>query len=520
MKILITAKYVSGAAYEGGSSRFLWCVSHILAQMGHYVVSSMNPEDEINEEYDLIICSHNMILDVIKQNPSPKICISHGIINDEHFTEGADRYISISEEVQTVNREVKGIVSEVVGQPIEIGTQIRPNSELRNILIIRRGDIKDNPFAFLSERYDVRYSDINIPIEDQIAWADICITLGRGALEAMAQGKLVLIADNREYIGACGDGYVNKDNIHELARFNFSGRRYKVPLTREWIEKELAKYNSDDSDFLYDYVRQNHDARYIVSKYLDNIPAKIKLAFGVLVNDLMRLDMVLRQSEIDPTIKCHTIKLPESATKGLNKLLGIIEGEGHDVAILTHQDMYYRRDWVSKVKTQLRKLPESWIVAGIIGKDMEGNICGRLHDMRIPLLFNPPDYTYPHPASCFDECCIIVKLKKGFRFDESLDGFDLYGTLAVLQAKEMGGTAWIIDAFAEHYCMRSFEWYPDKDFERRFKWIHQRFPNAKRIDTTVLGVPKDLPAAAKGRVSDALSEQIEVHREALMETCG
>lgn len=213
---------------------------------------------------------------------------------------------------------------------------------------------------------------------------------------------------------------------------------------------------------------------------------RMKVAFGLLVNDLQRLDMVFRQSEIDPATSCHTIKLPDTACQGLNKLLGIMEAEGNDIAILTHQDMFYRQGWIDQVKDKICELPDSWIVAGIIGKDMDGAICGRMHDMRIPLHFST-SHNFPEPASCFDECCIIVNLKKGFRFDEDMPGFDLYGTLCVLQAKELGGTAWIIDAFAEHYCMRPFSWYPDKAFEDCFRWIHRRFPNADRIDTTVLG---------------------------------
>ena len=213
----------------------------------------------------------------------------------------------------------------------------------------------------------------------------------------------------------------------------------------------------------------------------------MKISYGVLVNDIHRLDMVFRQSAIDGS--AHTIKMPETACKGLNKLLGIMEGEGADIGVLAHQDMFFRKGWADQMKSQIAVLPESWIVAGVIGKDMEGKICGRIHDMRIPLHFST-NHEYPHPASCFDECCIIVNLKKGFRFDEGLCGFDLYGTLAVLQAKEMGGTAWMLDAFCEHYCTRSLQYFPDKEFEKCFKWIHKRFPNADRIDTTVMGVEK------------------------------
>jgi len=215
-----------------------------------------------------------------------------------------------------------------------------------------------------------------------------------------------------------------------------------------------------------------------------------KIAFGVMVNDLQRLDMCLKQSEIKGDM--HFIKTPESATKGLNKLLNIIDAEGSDIAVLTHQDMFYRHGWIEQVQNQLAKLPDNWIVAGIIGKDNQGIICGKFHDMRIPLLFNTTHiHEFPHPACCFDECCIIVNMKSGFRFDETMDGFDLYGTLAVIQAYEMGGTAWIIDAFAEHYCMRQFTWAPDETFKKNYKWLHDRFNEIGRVDSTAIGLPKE-----------------------------
>ena len=498
MKILITAKYLSGRAEEGGSSRFFYCVAQALTAMGQDVILSNQPEHVVDDHFDLIICSHNEILKQIKANPAPKLCISHGIIGDENFIFGADRYISVSEEVQRDNL-MRGISSEVIGQPIEIGErQIASmmdltHPELRKILIIRRHPMEQDPFVFLSEKYDVKISDMRIPIEDQIAWADLCITLGRGALESMAQGKPVIVADNRPYIGgAYGDGYVTPELIGEIARNNFSGRRFKIPVTRAWLEAELKKYDPAHSEFLHNYVKENHDAKKIVAQYLEPIEQKAtgKLSFGVMVNDLLRLDMCLKQSEIKGDM--HFIKTPESATAGLNKLLDIIDTEGSDIAVLTHQDMFYRHGWIEQVKSQLVKLPDSWIVAGIIGKDNQGIICGKFHDMRIPLLFNTTHiHEFPHPACCFDECCIIVNMKSGFRFDETMDGFDLYGTLAVIQAFEMGGTAWIIDAFAEHYCMRPFTWAPDETFKKNYKWLHDRFNEIGRVDSTAIGLPKE-----------------------------
>lgn len=221
----------------------------------------------------------------------------------------------------------------------------------------------------------------------------------------------------------------------------------------------------------------------------------LKISFGVLVNDWVRFGQVFKQSQI--TGEAHFIKEPESATKGLNKLLDIIKQEGADVAVLSHQDMHYQSDWLPKVQAQLKKLPENWVVAGIIGKDMEGKIAGVFRDMRIPNYFDTSDiHDFPVPACCFDECCILVNMKSGFRFDEGLDDFDLYGTLCVLQARQMGGTAWIIDAYAEHYCLRDMHWTPDQKFCDNFKWLWEKYNEVGRVDTTAIGFVEEKDVAS------------------------
>jgi hypothetical protein len=221
---------------------------------------------------------------------------------------------------------------------------------------------------------------------------------------------------------------------------------------------------------------------------------KSKVSFGVMVNDPVRLDMVFGQSQLEGN--AHIVKEPDSATKGLNGLLDIMEKEGAEIGVLCHQDMYFRNGWVDQLKSQIKLLPEDWMVCGIIGKDMHGNVCGKFHDMRIPLQFNTSDiHTFPHPASCFDECVIIVNMKSGFRFDEDLDGFDLYGTQAVLKARSEGGSAWIIDCWAEHFILRPFTWEPPVDFQKRFKALYDKYHHLGRVDTTVIGFMKEDVAA-------------------------
>lgn len=492
MRILVTARYISGDSVEGGSSRYMRCLIDTLRELGHEVIETTEPGKYVTMHLDLILCSHPERFAEIRRHPARKVYISHGLIPDEHMVAGADRYVAVSEEVRRANLE-RGIDSVVIPQPVPVVEEVKkPGKELKRILVIRREPVMDDPFAYLAERYELRMSDLERPIEEQIAWADLCITLGRGALEAMMQGKPVLVADNRPYIGAVGDGYVTIENVAELAKHNFSGRRYRHPVTREWIDAELAKYDAAHSGVLHGWTHDNCNAPMIARKLID--PGAV-LAFGVLVNDLQRLDMCFRQSEIEG--KAHMIMHPTSATVGLNRLLKRMEDEGAEIGVLAHQDMHFRQGWVNQVREQIAKLPPSWVVAGIIGKDMKGNICGKLHDMRIAPQFNSSElHEFPHFASCFDECVIIVNLRKRFRFDERLEGFDLYGTMCVLQAWEQSGTAWVLDAFAEHYCMRPFTWFPDREFQERWKWLHQRFPGAPRIDSTVIGAPRDKSEAA------------------------
>jgi hypothetical protein len=211
----------------------------------------------------------------------------------------------------------------------------------------------------------------------------------------------------------------------------------------------------------------------------------VNVAFGCMINDAYRFNTVLKKSALPGEVH-YTIN-PKSATKGINQLLDILEKEGVDIAVIAHQDIYFRNGWLETARAKLAELPDSWVVAGVVGKAMDGLICGNIHDMRIvDHIDSRHVHKFPQPAASFDECVLIFNMEKKFRFDESLDGFDLYGTLAVLQTWEMNGTTWIIDAFCEHYCMRPFTWFPGEDFKQRFKMLFDRY-NAKfgPIDSTV-----------------------------------
>ena len=63
-------------------------------------------------------------------------------------------------------------------------------------------------------------------IENKINEADLVVSLGRGAYEAMACGRNVLILDNRGYVkgGAIGDGSASPLTLPYFMKNNCSGR--------------------------------------------------------------------------------------------------------------------------------------------------------------------------------------------------------------------------------------------------------------------------------------------------------
>lgn len=270
MKILVTALYVNGLVSEGGSSLFMKSLIDNLRMLGHDVVASDRPETIDDNDFDLIISSHNYILNKIKHrvHRSPIFHIGQGIIADELFVSGATRYYSISEEVANVNYIKRNIASNILPQPIEL-QQIKPiNNTLQNILIVRRYEMENDPFNQLHNYFNVKISDQTTDIIPQMEWADLCITLGRGALQAMSLGRTVLVGDNRRYMGPIGDGYVSPANVLEIARCNFSGRRYKMHITTDWLLRELSKYSPSHSQHMHKYIELCHDAKKVAQKLL------------------------------------------------------------------------------------------------------------------------------------------------------------------------------------------------------------------------------------------------------------
>lgn len=101
-------------------------------------------------------------------------------------------------------------------------------------------------------------------VENVIKLADIVVTTARGAYEALAMGKNVIIADKRPYKKEfSGSGMITKDNFEHLLKANLSGRNDQKEFTLESLRAEVDKY---DPTRKIDMSR--FDANLIANEYL------------------------------------------------------------------------------------------------------------------------------------------------------------------------------------------------------------------------------------------------------------
>ena len=205
----------------------------------------------------------------------------------------------------------------------------------------------------------------------------------------------------------------------------------------------------------------------------------MKVFYGVISNDYLTLKRVLLSSEL-PKIPMNEYT-SDSATEGWNEILKDAEKSKYDIAVMSHQDIYYPKEWLLKMEAGLKKLPESWLIAGYYGIGKDFKPCGGIWDRRMTMRLKTP-HDLPCEVLNVDGCAFIVNLNKGFRFEE-LKGFDLYDVYAGLKAKEMGGTVWAIDAPVEHFATRPWNWKPNEVFMENWNWLKQRFPNEKLVST-------------------------------------
>ena len=254
-------------------SKSLGVIANKLNQEGIKVIST------VGDDYDLILSSHNSTTPFILKNKGLKIQTCHGVYPAlEQPANGLDRYISISEEVQK-HLTVKGKESEIIFNGVDCNRfkPVNPlNDEVKSILSLSHSEELNNTLKVICSKLGITLTCLNkyrnpvFHVEEMMNRADMVITLGRGAYEAMACGRNVMILDKRPYIKKppLGDGLIDGDNVNDFMKNNCSGRFSNRIFNAEDIEKEILRYDPKYGEFSREFAINNLNIIEQANKYL------------------------------------------------------------------------------------------------------------------------------------------------------------------------------------------------------------------------------------------------------------
>ncbi len=308
MKILITNYHLRDLA---GSELFTFNLAKELKKRGHQVFVfapflgavaekirkyDILVTDDIlslkNESIDIVHAQHNVTAILARSVflKTPMVYMSHGILPDLEQPPSVElnisRFIVVSEEIKEhlINRhKIKSEKIEIIRNFVdadrfkqEKSVGVKPKKLL--VLSNHYVDKVKNVIETACKELGIDVFHIGLPenpvdnVEDYINEADIVVTLGRGALEAMACGRNVIIYDMHG-----GDGFVDEKNFFEIRKNNFSGRRFAKKYSVEDLKKEILKYDKSTAQKLRKIVLRENSKTIIV----DNFEAHYRNVLGV-----------------------------------------------------------------------------------------------------------------------------------------------------------------------------------------------------------------------------------------------
>jgi hypothetical protein len=287
----------NGLGLPGGSETYTYALIKELVKRGHDVtaVGKEGPGliskklEELGVEcrfesvwgkYDLILLSHSSSIHLVKDAKGFKVQTCHGIYPSlEQPVPEMDVYVSISEEVYN-HLKSKGFDSTIIPNGVDCD-RYKPttpiNDKLKTVLSLAHSEPANEiikqacKIANVNLIINNKFKEWKWEVDEIINKSDLVISLGRGAYEAMAAGRNVVIFDQRNYTNmpAIGDGIITKNNVDDYLKNNCSGRYTKRVFDAQILAEEILKYNPQHGKDLREYALENLNIEKQVDKYLN-----------------------------------------------------------------------------------------------------------------------------------------------------------------------------------------------------------------------------------------------------------
>ena len=298
MKILLANNKLR---YLGGTETYAYAMAGELRRQGHevdafsfrsglisdrmrsdYGVRIVSEKDiqRGSRKYDVILANHSTTVKFLREAKSGFIIQTcHGVTTAlEQPSPFAHAYVAISEELVEHIREVSGkdatcIVNGVDCDRFSPGHPI--GATLKRVLSLSHDQDLNQRMGKAFANRGITMLSLNKfvnpvwDVERYINQADMVVSLGRGAYEAMACARPVLVLDQRKGRPLKGDGLILPENMQEFLRCNCRGQAFQYTDVEEMVEMAIAGYTPSLGTWCRQFALENLNIEHQVQKYID-----------------------------------------------------------------------------------------------------------------------------------------------------------------------------------------------------------------------------------------------------------
>lgn len=279
-----------GLVRYGGTETWTYEMARVLRNFGHdvEVYTLLNGEigeriedlgatviqnPPIHKDYELAIVNHMTCQGMLERLGCRKVYTQHGPTHRlEQALPGADVYVGVSEEV-LATMAMRGLTPNLIRNGVDLGrfTPKKTNRDRPVVLSLCKNAMGRDMVKRACERAGYGFDSVHwadaptFDVSDKMRDADIVVTYGRGAYEALACGKAVFVFDARSETPR-GDGWLTKDNVADLVQYNCSGRARNITFDEDGLVDALLRWQPND--WGREWAERHHNIDAVATKYL------------------------------------------------------------------------------------------------------------------------------------------------------------------------------------------------------------------------------------------------------------
>ena len=280
--------------YLGGTETYTYALAAQLVKTGHRVEAFTFRKGLISDrmkrdlgvpttnatgKYDVVLANHSTTVKALREKKAGFIIQTcHGVTTAlEQPSPFAHAWVAVSKELSAHVEAITEVKTPVILNGIDCHRfkPVNPAGEkLTKVLSLAHDDALNDVLQDHFKKYGIKLFRLNKrknpvwDVEKQINQADMVISLGRGAYEAMACGRPVLVVDRRPGRELKGDGIILPENIEELIACNCRGQAYQNTNIAEMVKTAVENYSPRLGEWCRQYALENLNIGKQTEKYI------------------------------------------------------------------------------------------------------------------------------------------------------------------------------------------------------------------------------------------------------------